>query len=194
MKLEPKPVAIKTLVEGSLRIIREKALKHRIHIETDVANLPETITADERKLKQILFNLLSNAVKFTPDGGKIKISGVLRRAGDTPINAGHSPERPLDNYADLDATNTIEISVEDTGIGLDSENLEMIFDPFDQVEGSRSRKFQGIGLGLAITKQFVGLHGGSIWAASKGWNQGSAFSFVLPCAPDPGPGGPAAAG
>jgi len=137
---------------------------HGITLDTAIGCIPATISADLRKLKQVLYNLLSNAVKFTPKGGKIFLSA-----------------EPAANSKGLDAGGNIHISVTDTGIGLDTKVLKMIFDPFSQVENYKSKRFQGTGLGLAITKQFVELHGGAIWAESNGVNQGSTFSFVIPC-------------
>ena len=76
--------------------------------------------------------------------------------------------------------NYIQISVEDSGIGIKKENLERIFEPFEQVENSASRRFQGTGLGLSLTKSLVELHGGKIWAESEGEGKGTTFSFCIP--------------
>ncbi|MGD8889607.1 MAG: ATP-binding protein, partial [Desulfobacterales bacterium] len=131
--------------------------------------IPKTIQADERKLKQILYNLLSNAVKFTPDAGHILLSA--ERVFDTEKQ-----------FQDLSASglNYIQISVEDSGIGLNQEDLERIFHPFEQVDNSASRRFPGTGLGLSLTKSLVELHGGKIWAESEGEGKGTTFSFCIP--------------
>jgi signal transduction histidine kinase len=131
--------------------------------------IPQTIQADKRKLKQILYNLLSNAVKFTPDAGHILLSAkrVLH------------PDNQVQGLSDSDQ-NYIQISVEDSGIGLKKEDLERIFEPFEQVENSISRRFQGTGLGLSLTKSLVELHGGKIWAESEGEDKGTIFSFCIP--------------
>jgi len=164
MELKTSDFDLKAILENSLAMIKEKAMKHGITLDTAIGCIPATISADLRKLKQVLYNLLSNAVKFTPKGGKIFLSA-----------------EPATNCKGLDAGGNIHISVTDTGIGLDTKDLKMIFDPFSQVENYKSKRFQGTGLGLAITKQFVELHGGAIWAESNGVNQGSTFSFVIPC-------------
>ena len=78
------------------------------------------------------------------------------------------------------STHCIEIGVQDTGIGISSEHIDIIFNPFEQVENSRSRKYQGTGLGLSLSKRFVELHGGRIWVESEGEGKGSKFAFVIP--------------
>ncbi len=182
LDLEPSDIDLKSLLESSLLMIKEKAMKHRIHLSTDIDGIPETIKADERKLKQIIYNLLSNAVKFTPDGGEIRLaanfalSSLLIADGD---KKSHQALKPMSH--ELSASmKFVQISVKDTGIGLKPENLELIFDPFEQAESSSNRKYQGTGLGLSLTKRFVELHGGMIWAESDGQGKGSKFSFIIP--------------
>jgi signal transduction histidine kinase len=163
LELEISDVDIKKILESSLIMVKEKAVKHRIRLKLSADNLPNTIKADERKIKQILYNLLSNSVKFTPDGGKILL---------TVKNSAHSPE--------TNDGSAILITLTDTGIGIDSEDLDRIFEAFEQVDGSMNRKYQGTGLGLSLTKRLVELHGGRIWVESAGKNKGSKFSFVIP--------------
>ncbi|MFH0728821.1 MAG: PAS domain S-box protein [Pseudomonadota bacterium] len=157
-------VDLANMLHGCVYMIKEKSLKHGISISTDINAIPQTIYADERKLKQILYNLLSNAVKFTPEGGKIILSassGSLHD-GETAQNAG------------------VTICVRDTGIGLKPEDLDRIFSPFEQAENAATRRYQGTGLGLALTKKFVELHGGGIRVESGGEGKGSAFFFTIP--------------
>lgn len=118
--------------------------------------IPPTLWADERKLKQILYKLLSNAVKFTPEGG----SGQLEARGLSGPG--------------------VEITVRDNGVGLKETDLERIFRPFEQGDNSAGRKYQGTGLGLSLTKRMVELHGGRIWAESAGPAKGSRFLVFLP--------------
>ena len=160
LKLEPSEVDIKNLLERSLVMIKERAMKQVINLSIDIDGIPETVTGDKRKLKQILYNLLSNAVKFTPQGGSVTLRAQM-------VN-GHTGRK------------WVEITVKDTGIGLAKEDYEIIFDPFEQIESSKSRRFQGTGLGLALTKKFVNLHGGEIWVQSAGINKGSTFVFTIP--------------
>ena len=168
-ELVPTDVNLPELLENSLVMVKEKALKHSIQLVLNTDGIPESITADERKLKQILYNLLSNAVKFTPAGGEISVTAQkCGPEGQANINlAGKS-------------NGGIHVSVSDTGIGLKQMDLDRIFAPFEQAENSASRKFQGTGLGLALTKQFVELHGGRIWAETKGVGKGTTFNFIIP--------------
>jgi len=192
LDLELTDVELKMLLENSLVMIKEKAMKHNIKLSTHIDGIPETITADERKLKQILYNLLSNAVKFTPDGGEVDLEA---RMVDCVIRKGrrnNDPERLQvikdrvkgKHVHNRKSRKCLQISVSDTGIGIKSKDQGQIFNPFDQVENSASRRFQGTGLGLSLSKSLVELHGGSIWVESKGEGQGSTFSLILPITPD----------
>lgn len=176
-ELEPANVDLKVLFASSPTMIKEKSLKHGIKISMDVDGIPETIQADERKLKQIMYNLLSNAVKFTPDGGEIRIVAESVEGR----NGNGADQRLKDmSYRQGPPQKFVRISVRDSGIGIKPEDLERIFDPFEQLESSTSRRFQGTGLGLSLTKRLVELHGGSIWAESEGEGKGSTFSFLIP--------------
>ena len=169
LEFNPSLVNIRDILTNSLVMIKEKALKHGIKISTDLDGIPESLNADERKLKQILYNLLSNAVKFTPEKGSIWLSA--RR-----ICNGGKQIHDFTNSANSD----LQISVEDNGIGLKKEDVERIFEPFEQVESSANRRFQGTGLGLSLTKSLVELHGGKIWAESEGEGMGTSFIFRIP--------------
>ena len=170
LELESSDVNPKLLLENSLIMIKEKAMQHSIQLVADIKEIPEKISADERKLKQILYNLLSNAMKFTSDGGSICLAA--RQVQSSDPQAFGSEQHAAKDF--------IEIAVQDTGIGLDQEDFKRIFDPFEQLDNSASRKYEGTGLGLALTKQFVELHGGRIWVESNGKDKGSRFNFVIP--------------
>jgi signal transduction histidine kinase len=174
MTLEPTSIRVRDLMEKSLLLIKEKAMKHKLKLFVDVKDVPLMITADERKFKQIVYNLLSNAVKFTPDGGRISLTG--RQIDRSAL--------PLDRLGDWPGKDNghrlLEISIADTGIGILPEEQERIFNRFEQAEGSSKRRYQGTGLGLTLTKVLVELHGGRIWVESAGTEQGTTFRFVLP--------------
>ena len=157
MELEPSTVKIKNLLESIMIVIKERAMKHRIeldvHTSKDLEDLE--ITADERRLKQIMYNLLSNAVKFTPDGGTITVEG--KRDGKELI-----------------------VSVSDTGIGLTPQQQKKVFEEFYQVSTGVKDKTPGTGLGLPLTRRIVEMHGGRLWVESKGKDRGSKFVFTLP--------------
>ncbi|MDR3569674.1 MAG: CHASE domain-containing protein [Syntrophobacteraceae bacterium] len=159
LELELTEINLPELLSRSLTILREKALKHNIELSCEEEEgTPATIVADERKVKHIIYNLLANAVKFTPDGGRVRMK--------TQCCEG-----------------LLEVFIEDSGIGMKREDLQRIFDPFEQVESSRSRRFPGAGVGLYLAKSMVELHGGTIWAESEGEGRGSRFCFVMPTMP-----------
>jgi PAS domain S-box-containing protein len=188
MEIKPSDVNLKMLVDNSLTMVKEKAMKHGIQLSADIKEIPEIITADERKLKQVIYNLLSNAVKFTPDAGTIRVE---TRAVDYSVRPGlrrRDPEDfrlidPKSNKGEPAGTQLqkcVEFSISDTGIGITPEDMGRIFSPFEQVENSTSRRYQGTGLGLSLTKGLVELHGGIIWAESEGAGKGSIFRFIIP--------------
>ena len=160
MTMEPDMVRLSGLLEDSLIMVSEKIGKHSItiRIEMEAQTSDIEIVADPRKLRQVLFNLISNAVKFTPDGG------------DIIIKTG---------FAGKDSK-TIQIIVEDSGIGIAPEYLEKIFENFFQVQGGILDKTQGAGLGLSLVRQLVVMHGGRVWAESSGIGNGSRFVVELP--------------
>jgi len=177
LELNLTEVDLRGLLENGLTMIKEKSLKHGIKISLDVNGIPDTIQADERKLRQIFYNLLSNAVKFTPDGGEIRVAADLAD-GKQVIRADQGPSNIIRERSAFHGF--VQITVADTGIGIKSEDLKRIFSPFEQVESSANRKYQGTGLGLSLTKRLVELHGGHIWTESAGKEKGSTFSFLLP--------------
>lgn len=162
LELKLSPIHLRPLLESSLMMVKEKALKRGLYLRLDVEDFTEPIYADERKLKQILYNLISNAVKFTNKNGDISVAVNM---SDEGRGADRKP--------------SVVFSVKDTGIGLRFDDFEKIFEPFQQVDGSASRKYQGTGLGLALTKQLVELHGGAIWVESPGEGKGSTFYFTI---------------
>jgi signal transduction histidine kinase len=132
-----------------------------------------TIVADGVRIRQILFNLLSNASKFTADGGKISLAAVRTRA---PLR---QPADRAGDRARLVPQDVVWISVADEGVGIKREDMPKLFQEFSQVDSSASRRAQGTGLGLALCKKFVEMHGGTIGADSV-FGKGTAFWFLLP--------------
>jgi signal transduction histidine kinase len=130
-----------------------------------------------------MYNLLSNAVKFTEDNGQIHLSACRRVAANGLLVTGNGRKITLSNGNGSQVQNPrdfVEVVVTDTGIGISSENLEVIFNPFKQVDSTYSRKFPGTGLGLSLTRRLVEIHGGKIWAESEGLGHGSQLWFVIP--------------
>ena len=157
-ELDLGPVDIGALVGQTLALLKETAARRRIQVVTaaDDGLLARTISADERRLRQVFFNLVSNALKFTPDGGSVEIALHVQ-------------------------DNSLAVSVTDTGIGIPRGELERIFDAFYQVRGRPSgTRAPGSGLGLSLARQIVELHGGRIWAESEGDGTGTCLTFTLP--------------
>jgi PAS domain S-box-containing protein len=157
MALELGQVPLKEMLDSALIMHREKAARHGISLDLEMT--PATgivIEADDRKVKQILFNLLSNAVKFTPDGGSVRL--IAREVA---------------------GAQEVEIAIVDTGIGIKSEDLPKLFKEFSQLDSVYDKQYEGTGLGLALTKRLVELHGGRIGVSSE-FGKGSRFAFVLP--------------
>jgi len=147
-------------------IIKTLANKKHIRLEFEAAPDLPSLFADEAKFKQVMYNLLSNAIKFTPDGGKVFVSVAIQNA----TNADSSL-----------AGESLRIAVMDTGIGIKVNDQERVFKEFEQVDSSYGRQQQGTGLGLALTKRLVEMHGGRIWVESEGVEgKGSAFIFLIP--------------
>ncbi|MBI4641937.1 MAG: response regulator [Candidatus Tectomicrobia bacterium] len=152
-------------------IVKTLAAKKLITLTVDVKEDDEpplpTITADQPKFKQIMYNLLSNAIKFTPEGRSVNVTAKLVGG------SGEKEEREVGEPF-------IQIAVSDTGIGIKREDYERIFGEFIQLDSSYARQQQGTGLGLALTRKLVEMHGGRIWIESEGEGEGSTFTFVLP--------------
>jgi signal transduction histidine kinase len=182
LQLEVTEVFLPALLQNSFTLVKEKAMKHGIQLQTEIDGIPERIRGDERKLKQILYNLLSNALKFTPEGGIVTLSACSLVSRDHQWTKGDGCAAPIPFVPNVSGE-WVGISIRDTGIGVKAEDLERIFAPFEQADNSASRRFQGTGLGLSLTRQFVELHGGKIWAESEGEGKGSRFLFAIPCQP-----------
>jgi two-component system cell cycle sensor histidine kinase PleC len=154
MTLHYEAVDLIEVCEDAIRLMRGKAMESGLALTLDAGDLPE-VEADYRGLKQVMLNLISNAVKFTPEGGSITVS-----------------VQPM-------TTGRIRIAVVDTGIGIAAEDLARLAQPFEQVEGQHSKTTQGTGLGLALTKSLIELHGGQMVMESKP-GAGTTVSFDIP--------------
>jgi signal transduction histidine kinase len=168
--LEPSPVDAAVVLSNVQTIVKTLAAKNNIALAVEADPDLSMITADEPKFKQIMYNLLSNAIRFTPNGGRVKVTARRVRRG-----AGRELE-----MLGADRGDGIEVSVSDTGVGIKPEDQERIFREFEQVDSSYARAQPGTGLGLALTRRLVELHGGRIWVESEGDGKGSTFTFVLP--------------
>ena len=153
MELDLTDFDLPTAIDGALALVRERAARRRLTLDSAVASFAGSIRADERRVKQVLLNLLSNALKFTPEGGRVGVRAAMHDG-------------------------LVEVSVTDTGVGITPEDQEAVFEEFRQV-GTADKKVEGTGLGLALCKRLVELHGGRIWVESQP-GRGSTFAFTLP--------------
>ena len=159
-------------LENSRVIVKTLAAKKGIVLDFDVTAAPSELFADEAKFKQIMYNLLSNAIKFTPDRGKVTV---------TATHGNHANNHDAPAWKSPFSGEYVEMTVADNGIGIHPRDHERIFAEFEQVDSSYGRHQQGTGLGLALTKRLVELHGGRIWVESAGIEgKGSRFTFRLP--------------
>ncbi len=184
MELRAGDIDLKALFQKSLMMFKEKSLKHAIKMDLEVHDAPSMIAADEQKLKQVMYNLLSNAVKFTPDGGRILLTSRCISLDENDqytvlLQQSHYPYASSDDFL-MQHPFSLWVTVKDTGIGMEPDVLEQIFTPLEQVDNSFNRKYQGTGLGLTLSRRFIELHQGKIWAHSKGNGKGSEFHFMIP--------------
>ena len=155
MQLRFVPVDAHLAVSNVVEICRAEAESKKLDVHLNLRANAHHVAADAAKFQQIVWNLLKNAVKFTPDGGEIAISSF-----------NPSPD-------------VLTITVRDTGIGMEPEIMQRIFDPFEQGNRSFERRFGGLGLGLAISKSLAQTHSGTLTAQSGGCDRGSTFIFSL---------------
>lgn len=155
LSLDLHPLELVPVIEAAINVVRPTADAKGIKIETDFVSQPSVVSGDANRLQQVIWNLLSNAIKFTPAKGRLK------------INLQHSEGQ-------------VQIVVTDTGQGISPDFLPFVFDRFRQEDSTTTRKHGGLGLGLAIARHLVEIHGGTIHASSAGEEQGATFIVKLP--------------
>jgi signal transduction histidine kinase len=153
VELELAPFSLREALERGVVMVRERATRDGVQVALTAVPEVDVVNGDERRIRQVIFNLLSNAVKFTPTGGAVDVSAAQ-------VNG------------------EITVSVADTGPGIAAEDQERIFEEFQQTEAGVQQR-EGTGLGLALSKRLVELHGGRIWVESEP-GKGSTFAFTLP--------------
>lgn len=149
------PMEVVPVVQNAINVVRPTADAKGIRIDAQIDNTPAMISGDANRLQQVIWNLLSNAVKFTNNGGRVTVKVAQANAA-------------------------VEISVTDTGQGISREFMPYVFDRFSQADSTTTRHHGGLGLGLAIARHLVEIHGGTIRAASRGEGQGATFTITLP--------------
>ncbi|MEK7220461.1 MAG: ATP-binding protein, partial [candidate division NC10 bacterium] len=185
--LQPESLSVATTLEDILVTTRGLAHQKNQIVEADIQPDLPPLWADPIRFKQILFNLLNNAVKFTPDGGQVALT-ARRVPGIADFklqiadlkDEGPPLQSAIENLQSEIPRDFLEIAVTDTGIGIKTEDLPRLFQQFVQLEATATKHHEGTGLGLALAKRLVELHGGRIWAQSAGEGQGSTFTVVLP--------------
>lgn len=160
LRLDVEPLMPEAVIKKAVESVRPAAAAKNIQLQTDLDAEAGPVLADADRLQQIVWNLLLNAIKFTPRDGQVKVK--LKRA-----------------------ESHLEIIISDTGIGIEPELLPFVFDRFRQGDSSTTRKFGGLGLGLAIVRHLVEMHGGTVRVESEGLNRGAGFTVRFPLAPAP---------
>jgi PAS domain S-box-containing protein len=160
LRLDMQRLSPVTFIEAAIETIRPTAEARQIRLSRRLDLNAGPLRGDANRMQQVVWNLLSNAVKFTPAGGTVEV--ILQRVGSQ-----------------------IEIAVADSGMGISADFLPFVFDRFRQADSSIRRKHSGLGIGLAIVKQLVELHGGSVRVESEGDGKGAIFTVTLPLAPSP---------
>jgi len=172
LQLDVRPLNVAPIVEAAIDALRPAADAKGIQIETELDDASCLVSGDPNRLRQVIWNLLMNAIKFTPRGGRVSLR--LECVNSSPVPP--FPSSPLSPH--------VRLTVSDTGDGISREFLPYVFHRFRQEEGSISRKAGGLGLGLAVVRHLVELHGGSVSAESAGPGSGSTFAVDLPLALD----------
>jgi PAS domain S-box-containing protein len=160
LKLELAPADLRLVLEEAVEVVRPAAEAKRIDLEARFGRAPKQLICDAARLRQVVWNLLHNAIKFTPEGGRVELR--MKRAGQR-----------------------VHLIVSDTGRGIEPDFLPAVFDRFSQGDMSRTRRHGGLGLGLALAKQLVEMHGGTIEAESAGAGRGATFTVTLPLGTPP---------
>lgn len=155
LRLDVRPVEIADIITSAIDSLRPAADNKAVRLQTVIDPMAGVVAGDAERLQQAIWNLLANAIKFTPKGGRVQVR--------------------------LERVNShVEVVVSDTGIGIEPDFLPFVFDRFRQADGSKTRNFGGLGLGLSIVRHLVELHGGSAHVASEGAGKGSVFTLKLP--------------
>lgn len=157
LRVEVKPTDLSAIISGAMDSIRPEASRHSLVLQMDIPETEVIVNGDPERLHQVLWNLLSNAIKFTPAGGRIKAVLKIKES-------------------------LAEISIADTGKGINADFLPYVFDRFRQEERALTRSHRGLGLGLAIVRYIVEQHGGAVHVDSRGPGLGSTFTVTLPLA------------
>jgi len=156
LQLKTTPTQIASVIDSAVETVRPAANAKNIHLDVILAPSRDLVAADFDRLQQVVWNLLSNAIKFTLEGGHVQVR----------------MEQTDDAY--------VQIKVTDSGLGIPADFLPHVFDYFRQQDGSSTRRYGGLGLGLSIVRHIVELHGGTVVGSSEGKGKGASFTVRLP--------------
>lgn len=192
LELVPEPFPLPETIRAALDSLRPQAEAKSLQVKLALEVCPAILVADPVRFRQILYNLVSNALKFTPAGGTIRVSARVPRPQSEVQGQQERPGQRVIGTQTLDAGHRasgseqmVEIAVQDTGCGISDHDLPRLFQPFTQLDASLSRRHQGTGLGLVLTKKLVELHGGAIRVESRGEGRGCTFTVTLPLQSSP---------
>ena len=183
LRLNVAPVNLNYVVETAINTVRLAAEHKQIYLETRIEGISCQVSGDLNRLQQIVGNLLNNAIKFTPSGGRVEVELSV-------VTGAQNSQLPITNYQ-LPITNYAQITVTDTGKGISPDFLPYVFERFRRADSTTTRSKDGLGLGLAIVRHLVELHGGNVFAESAGEGQGATFTVRIPLISCPVPASPA---
>lgn len=178
MRLDIQPFDLEATLKRVCSTITPLVKKKRQKLKVDVQVGIPPILGDQRKIQQTLLNLIANANKFTPEGGHIQAS-IRHFASWDEIRKKAKWWHRMEALSDMFGDGAMEIVIDDNGIGIKPQHIELVFDMFHQADSSVTRSFGGTGLGLALARKFVEMHGGRIWVESE-WGKGATFTIAMP--------------
>ena len=179
LQLNIAPVNLHYVVETAINTVRPTAEHKQIHLESKLDCTFCQVSGDLNRLQQIVGNLLNNAIKFTPSGGQVEVELSVVMGNGSLVIGDQNSQLPITNYQ-LPITNYAQITVTDTGKGISPEFLPYVFERFRRADSTTTRSKDGLGLGLAIVRHLVELHGGNVFAESAGEGQGATFTVRIP--------------
>jgi PAS domain S-box-containing protein len=181
LRLDVRPIELVPVIEAAIDAVRSAAEAKGIRIEYQLDALVGIVLADPDRLQQVAWNLLSNAIKFTPQGGKVEVQlEIVDRLAGWQVDGSNQPANLQPSTHAQPFNPCVQLRVSDTGKGISPDFLPYVFERFSQADSTTTRAYGGLGLGLAIVRHLVDMHGGTVRAESSGEGQGATFIVNLP--------------
>ncbi|MBD0345722.1 MAG: HAMP domain-containing histidine kinase, partial [Coleofasciculus sp. Co-bin14] len=181
LRLDVRPIELAPVIEAAIDAVRSAAEAKGIRIESQLHPLVGIVLADPDRLQQVAWNLLSNAIKFTPQGGKVEVQlEIVDRLAGWQVDGSNQPANLQPSTHAQSFNPCVQLRVSDTGKGINPDFLPYVFERFSQADSTTTRAYGGLGLGLAIVRHLVDMHGGTVRAESAGEGQGATFIVNLP--------------